>query len=373
MLEWIQRKSWPNGHKRTSRSLALVDLFCGCGGLTLGVWEATRRCQVGIDIRLAVDDAEPPLTVYRHNFLSRDDAAVLGQIQDLFNGQLGAPVTNTERAWKRRAGKIDLMVAGPPCQGHSDLNNSTRRNDPRNELYLAAIRAAEVLKPRVVVVENVPTVVLDRSRVVREATQVLQALGYKVTEGKIPIVRFGVPQLRRRHLLVATKGAAFDLEGLLDSLRDRRPTVGQFIRGLEAEPDEYTEPFYRPSTMSAQNQKRVGYLFRKKAHNLPDRLRPPCHRDGGHSYVSMYGRMYWDRPSQTITSGFGSMGQGRFVHPRRRRTITPHEAARLQGFPDFFDFSPVKYITALREMIGNAVPPQVTAMLVSRLIAEGLL
>ena len=71
----------------------------------------------------------------------------------------------------------------------------------------------------------------------------------------------------------------------------------------------------------------------------------------------MYGRMYWDRLAQTITSGFGSMGQGRFVHPRRRRTITAHEAARLQGFPDFFDFTSVNKITALREMIGNAVPP----------------
>lgn len=373
MLDWIQRKSWPNGHERTSRSLALVDLFCGCGGLTLGVWEAARRCRVGIDIRLAVDYAQPPLTVYRHNFSSSADVAVRGRIQDMFDGQLGAPITNTERGWKRRVGHVDLIVAGPPCQGHSDLNNSTRRNDPRNELYLRAVRAAEVLKPTVILIENVPTVVLDRGKAIQAARLVLRDSGYEVTDGKIPIFRFGVPQHRRRHLLVATQGTTFDLDGLLDSLRGRKVTVGQFISGLEDEPDEYTEPFYRPSTMSAQNRKRVGYLFSRNAYNLPDRLRPPCHQDGAHSYVSMYGRMYWDRPSQTITSGFGSMGQGRFVHPRRRRTITPHEAARLQGFPDFFDFSAVKYVTALREMIGNAVPPQVTATLVSRLIAEGFL
>jgi DNA (cytosine-5)-methyltransferase 1 len=78
--------------------------------------------------------------------------------------------------------------------------------------------------------------------------------------------------------------------------------------------------------------------------------------------------MHWDRPAQTLTSGFGSMGQGRYVHPRRRRLLTPHEAARLQGFPDFFDFSSVGKATALREMIANAVPPQFTAVLVQALI-----
>jgi DNA (cytosine-5)-methyltransferase 1 len=123
--------------------------------------------------------------------------------------------------------------------------------------------------------------------------------------------------------------------------------------------------------MTQENQRRVKYLFRKDVHDLPNRLRPPCHRDKDHSYVSMYGRMHWDKPAQTITGGFGSMGQGRFVHPTRPRTLTAHEAARLQGFPDFFDFSSVKGVTALREMIGNAVPPQLTALLVSQLLEEG--
>lgn len=373
MLDWIRRRSWPNEHKPTSRSLALVDLFCGCGGLTLGVWDAARRCRVGVDIRLAVDCAQPPLTVYRHNFSCDTDVAVQAEMQDVFDGKLGASTTANERDWKRRTGRVDLIVAGPPCQGHSDLNNSTRRSDPRNGLYLRTARAAEVLEPRVVIIENVPAVVLDRGGVVGEATRVLRASGYEVTDGKISIARFGVPQQRRRHLLVAAKGTPIDLGCLLESVRYPRPTVGQFIRGLEDEPGQCTGPFYRPSSMSEENLKRVRYLFKAGVHDLPNRLRPPCHRDGNHAYVSMYGRMYWDRPSQTITSGFGSMGQGRFVHPRRQRMITPHEAARLQGFPDFFDFSPVKHVTALREMIGNAVPPQVMVILVSRLIEEGLL
>ena len=101
----------------------------------------------------------------------------------------------------------------------------------------------------------------------------------------------------------------------------------------------------------------MAYLFDKRLYDLPNSRRPDCHRDGDHSYVSMYGRLHWHKPAQTITTGFGSMGQGRYVHPARRRTITPHEAARLQTFPDWFDFGDQTSPTELAKMIGNAVPP----------------
>ena len=83
----------------------------------------------------------------------------------------------------------------------------------------------------------------------------------------------------------------------------------------------------------------------------------------------MYGRLRWDQPAQTITTGFGSMGQGRYVHPARRRTITPHEAARLQTFPDTFDFGDVTSRKALAKMIGNAVPPLLMATLGDSILA----
>ena len=89
--------------------------------------------------------------------------------------------------------------------------------------------------------------------------------------------------------------------------------------------------------------------------------------------MSMYGRMHGNKPAQTLTSGFGSMGQGRYVHPTERRLLTPHEAARIQGLPDFFDFSAVRAISALREMIANAVPPQFTAALISQMFRNGVL
>jgi DNA (cytosine-5)-methyltransferase 1 len=127
-------------------------------------------------------------------------------------------------------------------------------------------------------------------------------------------------------------------------------------------------PYETAGGMSKENARRIEYLFGHRLHDLPNTQRPDCHRDGDHSYISMYGRLRWDGPAQTITTGFGSMGQGRYVHPARRRTITPHEAARLQTFPDWFDFGEESSRSLLAKMIGNAVPPLVMVALGTEII-----
>ena len=162
-----------------------------------------------------------------------------------------------------------------------------------------------------------------------------------------------------------------DIDGLL-CLSQQSPNALRAI-SLRTEPRlGNLTPFYQPSRPTAENAKRIQYLFDNDIHDLPNSLRPSCHRDKQHAYISMYGRMHWDKPAQTLTSGFGSMGQGRFVHPTRPRLITPHEAARLQGFPDFFDFTVVDSVTALREMIANAVPPPLTLAFVAEFIRQKL-
>ena len=92
-------------------------------------------------------------------------------------------------------------------------------------------------------------------------------------------------------------------------------------------------------------------------------MRPDCHRKKSHTYQSVYGRMSWLEAAPTITSGYETMGRGRFVHPKRRRTITAHEAARLQFIPDFVDFSSVVERSSLDRLIGNAVPPKLSYVL----------
>lgn len=353
-------------------ALSVVDLFAGCGGLTLGAAQAARRRGLGIDVRLAVDFEEAPLRVLGANFPAAK--VQVAPVESLLDGDLGSRLTTVERRTRAAVGRLSLLIGGPPCQGHSDLNNHTRRADPKNRLYLRMARAADVLRPRAVVVENVPAVVHDSERVVATATSSLQEAGYVVADAIVELVRIGVPQRRRRHILVGVQKAAvpsgFELGDLLSYAEARQRTLRWAIGDLEhVKSKSWIDT---PSGASEQNRSRMQWLLDNDAYDLPNHLRPECHQ-GNHSYVSMYGRLRWDSPAQTITSGFGSIGQGRFMHPSQLRTITPHEAARLQGFPDYFSFDSAASRTELAVIIGNAVPPQLSDSLVGRLIDTGIL
>ncbi len=370
-LAWGHRATWPVNGIHQTRRIRLVDLFCGCGAMTLGAWEAARRSGYGLDIRFALDWSRKPLEVFQHNFGCSTDVVVDADVSSLL-GDVGLPLSVREQQLKQAVGRLDLLVAGPPCQGHSDLNNSSRRADPRNRLYLKVVRAAELLRPKTILIENVPAVVHDRHGVVDRAVTLLDSFGYHVDQAVVSMLKVGVPQQRKRHLLIASRRCHFSIREFIENLNAIEPTAGMFLSGLEAEPDQFKAAFYQPSRPTAENAKRIRYLFDNDIHDLPNSLRPSCHRDKQHAYISMYGRMHWDKPAQTLTSGFGSMGQGRFVHPTRPRLITPHEAARLQGFPDFFDFTIVDSVTALREMIANAVPPPLTLAFVAEFIRRKL-
>ena len=143
-------------------------------------------------------------------------------------------------------------------------------------------------------------------------------------------------------------------------------SVAWAINDLEQENET---PFHSKANISAVNEERIRYLFDNDEYDLPNNLRPVCHQDGNHSYNAIYGRLRYDQPAQTITTGFPSPGQGRYIHPSRQRTLTPHEAARLQFFPDFFDFTAAPSRTALKVMIGNAVSVKLSYILALELFA----
>ncbi len=258
----------------------------------------------------------------------------------------------------------DMLVSGPPCQGHSALNNHTRHDDPRNDLYLAVARAARILKPKVVVVENVSGIGRDRRRALDRCREALER-DYETFEARVDLSSIGVPQRRVRHVLIAT---AQTFEWLRPKRCER--DVGWALEDLLEL--EGTSEFDSPSRPTAINQRRIDSLFAHGEYNLPNPERPRCHRSE-HSYLSMYGRLWWNRPAQTITSGYGSMGQGRFVHPLRPRTITPHEAARLQFIPDFMPIGRGPSRGAWARMIGNAAPPMLMVALTQSLAEAGAL
>lgn len=354
------------------RSLRVVDLFSGCGGITLGLAQAAHTAGLAIEIPLAVDFEPLATSIYAQNFPFAEQVAT-ATVESFFDGDLGAAETLAEKRTVTAVGEVDVLVGGPPCQGHSNLNNRTRRVDPKNGLYLRMARAAEVLRPKVVLVENVPAVLRDRHDgvgVVERTAAHLQAEGYRIEQRVIAFADLGVAQTRRRHVLLATApeqpepGRILDALGVGSPARDLRWAIGDLATvdqpGL----------INRAPQASPDNLARMRYLLDNDQYDLPNELRPECHR-GDHSYKSMYGRLRWNEPAQTVTSGFGSIGQGRYMHPDQLRALTAHEAARLQGFPDYFDFAGCPTKGALATMIGNAVPPQLGEALLAALFELG--
>ena len=371
-IDWLQLSSQNLKFSKLTKKVSLVDLFCGCGGLTLGVQEALFINKTLTDIKLALDLNSPALDVYKKNFSVDGTIAKQKDVSKLIPGDLYAPLCPSEIKVKQRYSGIDILVAGPPCQGNSNLNNHTRRSDPRNKLYLKVARFAELTSPKIVLIENVASILRDKFGVVDTTKKFFKENGYSVFSGIINAVDIGLPQNRKRHILIATKyfkHRALNFENIFSGISEEAPILSSFIGDIVDEYKTKNGIFYTPSRMSKDNKERVAYLFENNLYNLPDHKRPSCHRDKSHSYKSMYGRLHWDQPAQTLTSGFGSMGQGRYVHPLRKRVITAHEAARIQGFPDFFDFNEVTGRLSLYEMIANAVPPKMSAVAVNKLLS----
>jgi len=350
-----------------------VDLFSGAGALSAGFLEAARALGGRGRIVLAADDSADPLAVYEASLPCERSAARQVDLGAVLNGELGEPPTDAERAFLREVpSATDVCLAGPPCQGHSSLNNHTRHDDERNDLYLRVVRFVELRRPRFCFIENVKSVKRDQRRSVERAIAYLKELGYAVDDGVVRLSEIGVPQTRLRHVVAASAPSEQPLE--LEDVIERHAVANpRTVRwAIEDLADVTADGFDRASVPSVENANRMAFLHRTGRVNLPNDWRPDCHRepkrlDDGtvkeHTYKSMYGRLSWSEPAQTITSGYGSMGQGRYVHPSRPRTLTPHEAARLQLFPDYFDFSPVTRRTSWARMIGNAAPMKLSYVL----------
>jgi len=355
---WLQLRE--KSHDSRRPDFAIADLFCGCGGLTIGGLEAAEAFNLRPCVSFSADIDECALSVYRANL--SPGIATSTPIEVIF------PFKNTKPDAKTALPEtVDLLIGGPPCQGHSDLNNHTRRDDPRNDLYSVMARAAKRLSPKLILIENVPGVRHSKSKVVERTLTTLEGLGYKLHQVVLNAADFGVAQSRKRHFVLGTTGDIDILKDTIEALRRPQRNVLWAIDDLDSE--EGGSTFDTPATHSATNSKRISYLFKHQLYELPDSQRPDCHKLKEHTYKSVYGRMYPDKPAPTITSGFGSTGQGRFVHPHKPRTLTPHEAARIQFFPDWFSFGDAQRRN-LQKLIGNAVPPKLGYALALALIAS---
>jgi DNA (cytosine-5)-methyltransferase 1 len=349
--------------------VTIVDLFCGIGALTLGAFEAARAIGRPASVILAADADPAPVAVFRETFGLNDQIVKQVDLGEALRRSRGAR-TKAELAFLgKKSRRLDILLAGPPCQGHSRLNNHTRHDDPRNDLYQQVGRFVELERPRLCVIENVDSIVNDIRLSASDTARRLESLGYQVDEGRISLHDLGVPQRRRRHVLVATQEGERKLaiSQILADYAVEDPGARNLrwaINDLKGKTD--LRGFDAAGTPSDENRKRIRWLHEHaERFDLPNSRRPACHKkprvdqkgiEKEHSYKSMYGKLDWRKPAQTITSGFGSMGQGRYVHPERERTLTPHEAARLQFIPDFVRFDAVSGRGRWARLIGNVAP-----------------
>ncbi len=357
---WLSKKTKPQ-EKQAGKIIGIADIFSGCGGMSLGAIEASMLHNLRPKIKLAVETNTYASTVYKNNFSDKIKALLNSKIETIIDSDPGEPISKKEKLLKAKIGKIHILLAGPPCQGHSRLNNYTRSNDPRNSLYLKAVRMAEIFKPGLVVIENVVNIIKDKDRVINQSSLALEKIGYEVENLTVHLSNYGVAQNRKRHIQIATlKRFKIDFSNY-----KVKYVLSDVISDILDESVLKEGLFFSPSKTKHQN--RIDFLFEKNLYDLPNRLRPDCHKDK-HTYPSCYGRLNWNKPSSTITRGFSTMGQGRFLHPLRRRTLTPHEACRIQGIPDYFDFSSVEKRGELHLMIANAVPPRIIACIIDQYI-----
>ena len=320
-----------------------VDIFCGAGGLSYGMKQA------GVDI-LAGIDIDP---VCRHPFEENIEARFY---------EKDVAKLSTKFVESIYADRTARVLAGcAPCQPFSSYTNKGAAREHEWQLLSKFGELAEGLRPEVVTMENVPR--LEKHPVFKSFLAVLDGAGYRYSYDVVRCASYGVPQTRRRLVLLASRLGEIKLIPPTHA-QDEFVTVRDAVQHLDeikAGGESTADPLHRSSGLSEKNLRRIkrskpGGTWR----DWDSELQAACHaRESGRSYPSVYGRMQWDEPASTITTQFHGYGNGRFGHPSQDRAISLREGAILQTFPEDYSFVPqgeVVYIAPVARLIGNAVP-----------------
>ncbi len=338
--------------EKTVTSLNAVDLFSGGGGLTMGLKMA------GFDVKAAVElDAHAAATFQANH---RETKLFVQDIRFV----KGSDILNLIPEQH-----LDLLSACPPCQGFTSLTAKYKREDPRNLLINEMLRLVEETNPSAIMMENVPGLASRGNHLLSPVVERLKKLGYIVNYGVLQVADFGVPQFRKRLVLLAGKGFAIPLPDGSHSKDGRekpkwvtvKEAIGDMPKPLTLSQAKKQGKFPLSSwhivrDLSEINIKRLQAAVPGMSWEcIPEELRPDCHKGDYKGFSNVYGRMLWDDVSPTITGGCTTLSRGRYGHPEDTRTISVREAARLQTFPDNYVFD-----TALMDkvcvIIGNALP-----------------
>jgi DNA (cytosine-5)-methyltransferase 1 len=332
-----------------------IDLFAGCGGLTEGLRKA------GFRVLGAVDLDETAVETYK---LNHPDVEIWTKdIREL-------KTVSVARKLGIRKGQLDLVAGCPPCQGFSTmrtLNGNLSNRDKRNDLLFEFLRFVEELRPKAVMMENVPG--LEKNSRFKRFCSRLEKLGYVGDHDVLNSAHYGVPQRRNRLIYLAGlgKGIAFG------KMKKKGRTVREAIFSLPPA-GKSGDPLHDMPERRTPEVARIIKAVPKDGGgrtDLPYKQQLDCHKSCN-GFKDVYGRMAWDKVAPTITTGCFNPSKGRFLHPARNRAITIREAALLQGFPKRYKFDANDGKVALALMIGNALPPPFIAAH-ARSIATALL
>ena len=347
--------------------LKVLDLFCGDGGLSLGFQLA------GYEIVGGIDFYEDAIKTHERNFKKSISKCV--DIKTISNDEI-------EKTFK---GKVDVIIGGPPCQGFSAGNRQQKlEDDPRNKLFFEFIRFVKVLKPKAVVIENVRQILTKNNGFAKnKIIEILTNEGYNVDVRVLCSSDYGVPQNRNRAVFIGIKKELGDVN--YDKIKKvkNKVTVEEAIgelyllentdsRILTTNPKTKFQKYLRSKDNIILNhdiqypnqkvQERMKYVPEGgNWQDVPEELWD-TKRDNRHS--SAYRRLKSDEPSITIDTGHMN-----YFHPKYNRIPTARESARIQSFPDYFEFCGTK--TSQLKQVGNAVPP-LMAKAVAELIKEDL-
>ena len=331
----------------------VLDLFCGAGGLSLGFKQA------GFEIIQGIDYDFKAIETYNYNF---------GMGKGVCANLLEFGKTQTLHS------KIDLIIGGPPCQGFSTANRwGNSETDARNKLFLEYVKFVDIIKPKIVVIENVAQIVTNKNGEVKHTIDtIFKNRGYNVNNAILHSEDYGVPQYRKRNFFVMCKESMFDFNTLkktmtpnvYDAIHDLYqyenlpPHKNGIYRGTPPELEPYQQ-YVRDypeicnhyiTYPSKDTQLKMSYVHQGENWEvIPSELFKTI-RNNRHS--SAYRRLDEQKPSCTIDTG---NAHSNYYHPLYNRIPTVREGARLQSFPDSFIFCGTK--SDQYRQVGNAVPP----------------
>ena len=331
-----------------------IDLFAGVGGLSLGF----ENC--GFDVVLANEYDESIAAAYKANH--KGTRMIVGDITSL----------DLEKTFGPYKGQIDVVIGGPPCQGFSQKGQRKTIHDERNFLFKYYVRVVELVKPRYFVMENVPNLLTaEKGYFRKEIEELFNSMGYQLKMGILNASDYGVPQNRRRAVIIGKRGGAAPN---LPKPRNITVTIWDAISDLAylSSGEGAEEQEYRGKPRSEYQKKLRGGSAILRNHvatrhsslalerlamippNAGKEVLPEEHLTRS-IYSGTWTRMRKDEISVTITTRFDTPSSGKFTHPFLDRAITVREAARIQSFPDSFRFVGSK--GSQMKQVGNAVPP----------------